>query len=111
MAARLLGYLVQRTIGYGLRWSGTVEDCLVRPAAGAPAPQPGWSPAAAATAAVRRARHRARRQQVPCMTGRDVPAALIDDGGCRAVYVLRRAGVALDEPTERLRAAEDAVRP
>ncbi|MYX61261.1 peptidase, partial [Streptomyces sp. SID8382] len=23
---RLLGYLVQRAIGYGLRWSGTVED-------------------------------------------------------------------------------------
>ncbi|MEV4432623.1 hypothetical protein [Streptomyces sp. NPDC049585] len=81
----------------------------MRPAAGAPAPQPGWSPAAAA--AVRRARHRARRQQAPCVTGRDVPAALIDDDGCRAVYVLRRAGVALDEPTERLRAAEDAVRP
>lgn len=24
--ARVLGYLVQRSIGYGLRWQGTVED-------------------------------------------------------------------------------------
>ncbi|MYU62657.1 Clp protease N-terminal domain-containing protein, partial [Streptomyces sp. SID69] len=48
--ARLLGYLVQRSIGYGLRWQGSVEDSgaipvVPRPAAGDAGD---WSPAAAA---------------------------------------------------------------
>ncbi|WP_432027212.1 Clp protease N-terminal domain-containing protein [Streptomyces sp. 1222.5] len=34
---RLLGYLVQRSIGYGLRWQGTVEDSGAPAAAPAPA--------------------------------------------------------------------------
>ncbi|MBT2445244.1 peptidase, partial [Streptomyces sp. ISL-36] len=47
--ARVLGYLVQRSIGYGLRWQRSVEEpgarCVVREAEAAAA---GWSPAAAA---------------------------------------------------------------
>ena len=41
--ARLLGYLVQRSIGYGLRWQGAVEDSGAVPVV----PEPGvdgWSP-------------------------------------------------------------------
>lgn len=42
--ARVLGYLVQRSIGYGLRWSGTVEESgalpvLVPSGAGVPRPR------------------------------------------------------------------------
>jgi hypothetical protein len=42
--ARVLGYLVQRSIGYGLRWSGTVEESgalpvLVPPRAAVPRPR------------------------------------------------------------------------
>ncbi|MFF8405276.1 Clp protease N-terminal domain-containing protein [Streptomyces sp. NPDC015684] len=39
---RLLGYLVQRSIGYGLRWQGTVEDSGAPAAVSAPA-EPGLS--------------------------------------------------------------------
>ncbi|MFF9768715.1 Clp protease N-terminal domain-containing protein [Streptomyces sp. NPDC014636] len=35
--ARLLGYLAQRSIGYGLRWQGSVEDSGAIPPAAAPA--------------------------------------------------------------------------
>ncbi|MFF8732490.1 Clp protease N-terminal domain-containing protein [Streptomyces sp. NPDC015171] len=51
--ARLLGYLVQRSIGYGLRWQGSVEDSGAIPLVPAPAgPEPaagadGWSATAA----------------------------------------------------------------
>ena len=41
--ARLLGYLVQRSIGYGLRWQSTVEDF----GAGPVVVDAGWSPVAA----------------------------------------------------------------
>ncbi|KNB52188.1 Clp protease N-terminal domain-containing protein [Streptomyces caatingaensis] len=90
--ARLLGYLVQRSIGYGLRWSATVEDsqALPRPPAGG---APGWSPAAAtamAAAATRAGARGARR-----VHGTDLLAALAHDPRCRAVDVLRRAGVDL----------------
>nr|WP_215911410.1 Clp protease N-terminal domain-containing protein [Streptomyces coffeae] len=109
---RLLGYLVQRTIGYGLRWSGAVEEsgagpvvvAGVRDGDGAPAASggrnlfglhgwaaPGWSPAAAVAleAAVRRAAARG----AAYADGPDLFAALLRDRGCRAVEVLRRAGV------------------
>ncbi|GHG77944.1 Clp protease N-terminal domain-containing protein [Streptomyces griseocarneus] len=88
--ARLLGYLVQRTIGYGLRWSGTVEDSAALPVlAGGRAA--GWSPAA--SGAMRHARDRARARGAGRVEGLDLLAALVRDPRCRAVDVLRRAGV------------------
>ncbi|GHE09374.1 Clp protease N-terminal domain-containing protein [Streptomyces alanosinicus] len=96
---RLLGYLVQRSIGYGLRWQGSVEDSgalTVVPAAAVPgAREPrdtaGWSPTAAA--ALTGARERARRRGEPRVTGIDLLAALTADPGSRAVEVLERAGI------------------
>ncbi|MFI9202732.1 peptidase [Streptomyces sp. NPDC053048] len=88
--ARLLGYLVQRTIGYGLRWSGTVEDSGALPALAGGA-VPGWSPAAAG--AMREARARARERDAARVEGLDLLAALVRDPRCRAVDVLRRARV------------------
>ncbi|WP_372477857.1 Clp protease N-terminal domain-containing protein [Streptomyces barringtoniae] len=97
--ARLLGYLVQRSIGYGLRWQGSVEDsgalAVVRAAAVRGAREPrdtaGWSPAAAA--ALTDARERARLRGEPRVTGLDLLVALTADPGSRAVEVLERAGV------------------
>ncbi|MDI3388119.1 Clp protease N-terminal domain-containing protein [Streptomyces sp. B-S-A8] len=86
--ARLLGYLVQRSIGYGLQWQGAVEDSgampVVREAAG-------WSPAAAGAmeAALVRAGARGARQ----VGGVDLLVTLAQDPECRAVEVLGRAGV------------------
>lgn len=88
--ARLLGYLVQRTIGYGLRWSGTVEAS----ATGAGDGLSGWSPAAAAAMAA--AVGRAAARGVPLAEGPDLLAALTYDRECRAAEVLRRAGVDVD---------------
>ncbi|MER6618113.1 Clp protease N-terminal domain-containing protein [Streptomyces xantholiticus] len=102
--ARLLGYLVQRSIGYGLAWQGCVEDSGAlpvlresggperRPSAVSAVPGvPGWSPAAMAAlvGAVDRARLRGRiRAEVI-----DVLAAVAADQECRAAEVLRKAGV------------------
>ncbi|MFH8370071.1 Clp protease N-terminal domain-containing protein [Streptomyces sp. NPDC018031] len=102
-AARLLGYLVQRAIGYGLRWSGRVEDsgALPRVRAGGRAGGPGgpgyggvaagWSPAAAA--ALGRALAGARSRGAACAEGLDLLIAIAGDADCRAVEVIRRAGV------------------
>ncbi|MFF5439564.1 Clp protease N-terminal domain-containing protein [Streptomyces achromogenes] len=103
--ARLLGYLVQRSIGYGLRWRAGVEDSGALPVVAAPAgrPQPTpadapgrdagrWSPAAAA--ALVDARARARRRNAHRVAGTDLLAALAADPGSRAVEVLQRAGIA-----------------
>ncbi|MEV5879564.1 Clp protease N-terminal domain-containing protein [Streptomyces sp. NPDC052101] len=97
--ARLLGYLVQRSIGYGLRWQGSVEDSgalAVLPATAVPGPRDprdavGWSPTAAA--ALADARERARRRGEPRVTGVDLLAALTADPASRAVEVLERAGI------------------
>ncbi|APE20353.1 Clp protease N-terminal domain-containing protein [Streptomyces venezuelae] len=96
--ARVLGYLVQRSIGYGLRWQRSEEDS----GAGRLLPAPrgatsqdgrssGWSPAAAAAleAAFRRAAERGE----PQARGLDLLAVLAADPESRAVEVLRRAGV------------------
>ncbi|MET8803485.1 peptidase [Streptomyces sp. NPDC004546] len=105
--ARLLGYLVQRSIGYGLRWQGSVEDSgalAVVPAAALPgAREPrdtaGWSPAAAAALAA--ARDRARLRGEPRVTGLDLLATLTADPASRAVEVLGRAGIReLNTPVE-----------
>lgn len=99
--ARLLGYLVQRSIGYGLQWHGTVEDSGAVPAV-AEGGVPGWSPAAAAAMDGAMDRAHARYEvRAGCL---DLLAALVDDPECRAVEVLRRAVV----DTELLAARLDA---
>ncbi|MFJ9041997.1 Clp protease N-terminal domain-containing protein [Streptomyces sp. NPDC102406] len=96
--ARLLGYLVQRSIGYGLQWRGAVEDSGAVPVVGG---APAWSPyvAAAMEAAVERAVSRGD----AWARGVDVLAALAADAECRAVEVLGRAGVDLEGLRQRLR--------
>lgn len=114
--ARVLGYLVQRSIGYGLAWRTAVEDSAALPgavdaagpgrAAGVPAERlpdcaappvaalpvvAGWSPSA--VAAMAGAPARARRRGDGRVGGTDVLACLAADPGCRAVEVLSRVGV------------------
>lgn len=102
--ARLLGYLVQRSIGYGLRWLGAVEDSGAVPTV-AEGGVPGWSPAAAAAmdGALDRA-HARYATRAGCL---DLLAALVDDPESRAVEVLHRAGV----DTGRLAARLDGETP
>ncbi|WP_275820505.1 Clp protease N-terminal domain-containing protein [Streptantibioticus ferralitis] len=87
--ARVLAYLVQRTIGYGMQWRSTVEDSGALPVVAKDA-APGWSPSAAAVLddAARRATARGR----GAADGVDLLAALAADPECRAVEVLRAAG-------------------
>jgi hypothetical protein len=87
--ARLFGYLVQRSIGYGLRWQGTVEDSGAVPVVTAAAT--GLSPLAAA--ALDGARARAARRGAPRPGGVDLLAALVADPQSRAAEVLGRAGL------------------
>jgi hypothetical protein len=107
--ARLLGYLVQRSIGYGLRWQGSVEDS--GPIAVVPGPRVGdgeakdageRSPAAAA--ALAHARERARHRGESRATGLDLLAALVADPRTRAVEVLERAGIPARDLTARIAA-------
>ena len=86
-SVRVLGYLVQRSIGYGLRWRGRVEDSGALPTLRVP----GWSPAAAAafSTAVELAVQRGGAQA----DGIDLLHALAADPGCRAAGVLRSAGL------------------
>jgi ATP-dependent Clp protease ATP-binding subunit ClpA len=86
--ARLLGYLVQRSIGYGLRWQSSVEDSGAVPAVTGAA---GFSPLAAA--AMEDARARAARRGAAEACGIDLLAALVADPQARAVEVLGRAAV------------------
>ncbi|MFJ2647718.1 Clp protease N-terminal domain-containing protein [Streptomyces sp. NPDC087420] len=88
--ARVLGYLVQRSIGYGLRWQGTVEDSGAVPVLREDAVT-GWSPPA--VAAMNHALERAARRGEARASGLDLLAALAGDRSCRAVEVLERAGV------------------
>lgn len=86
--ARLLGYLVQRSIGYGLRWQSTVED------SGAPhavTGAGGLSPVA--SAALEHACERAARRGEDLARGVDLLAALVAAPRARAVEVLTRAGI------------------
>ncbi|GHJ39029.1 Clp protease N-terminal domain-containing protein [Streptomyces sp. TS71-3] len=98
--ARLLGYLVQRSIGYGLLWQSSVEDSgsvpVVREA--------GWSPAAAF--AMDCARKRSEKRGDPQARGLDLLVALAADTECRAVEVLGRAGVRAEGLESRVEAAE-----
>lgn len=88
--AKVLGYLVQRSIGYGLRWQGSVEDSGAVPVVRDPAVD-GWSPAA--LAAMEDALYRAGLRGEPRAAGLDLLAALAADAESRAVEVLARAGV------------------
>ncbi len=108
--ARLLGYLVQRSIGYGLRWQSGVEDSGAIRVVDEQASYGGevkdagdWSPVAAAamTDALRRAGQRGE----PRASGTDLLAALVADPQSRAVEVLEHTGV----PADGLRARLDAL--
>ncbi|MFF3975141.1 Clp protease N-terminal domain-containing protein [Streptomyces sp. NPDC001828] len=94
--ARVLGYLVQRSIGYGLRWQGSVEDSGAVPLV----TQPGWSPSA--RTAMEHALRRAEARGGEPVAGCDVLAALAADRECRGVEVLRHAGVDAAALTDRL---------
>ncbi|MGW4628581.1 Clp protease N-terminal domain-containing protein [Streptomyces rubiginosohelvolus] len=85
--ARVLGYLVQRSIGYGLRWQGSVEDSGTVPVVRDPAADGCWSPAALA------ALYRAASRGEDRAAGLDLLAALAADAESRAVEVLARGGV------------------
>ncbi|MFF2330776.1 MULTISPECIES: Clp protease N-terminal domain-containing protein [unclassified Streptomyces] len=95
--ARVLGYLAQRSIGYGLRWQGAVEDSGALPVVGGAgaavrgAGVEGWSPSAAS--AMAEACGRAELRGDARAGGLDLLAALAADRECRAVEVLERAGV------------------
>ncbi|MEV6167508.1 Clp protease N-terminal domain-containing protein [Streptomyces sp. NPDC051954] len=86
--ARLLGYLVQRSIGYGLRWQGSVEDSGAVPVVNGEA---GFSPLAARAMEYARGRAAVRGDE-PAL-GVDLLAAIVVDPQARAVEVLDRAGV------------------
>ncbi|MFF8967180.1 Clp protease N-terminal domain-containing protein [Streptomyces globisporus] len=88
--AKVLGYLVQRSIGYGLRWQGSVEDSGAVPVVRDPAAD-GWSPAA--LAALDDALYRAASRGEGRAAGLDLLAALAADAESRAVEVLARGGV------------------
>lgn len=127
--ARLLGYLVQRSIGYGLRWQSGVEDSGALPAVtetgarpvvtetGAPpvasavptAPAAtaveGFSPLAAA--ALEHACERAARRGPSPARGVDLLVAIVVDPQARAVEVLARAGVDVYELRARVENGPD----
>ncbi|MEV6945804.1 Clp protease N-terminal domain-containing protein [Streptomyces sp. NPDC051172] len=86
--ARLLGYLVQRSIGYGLRWQGSVEDSGAVPVV---AEAEGFSPLAAR--AMGHACECAAVRGAEPARGIDLLAAIVVDPQARAVEVLDRAGI------------------
>lgn len=104
--AKVLGYLVQRSIGYGLRWQGSVEDSGAVAVVTSPGPArrdpgvEGWSPSAAS--AMAEAGERALRRGDVRAGGLDLLAALAMDRECRAVEVLERAGVDAGRLTARI---------
>lgn len=96
--ARLLGYLVQRSIGYGLRWQSAVEDSGAAPAT---VRTTGFSPLAAA--GLEYARERAARHGGPAR-GVDLLAAIVADPRARAVEVLEHGGIDSRDLSARLEA-------
>ncbi|MHB9863187.1 Clp protease N-terminal domain-containing protein [Streptomyces sp. YIM S03343] len=113
---RLLGYLVQRSIGYGLRWQGVVED-----SGPLPEPAPGDVPGMVgrggvslgkeldglsplASGALEHACALAARRGGDLVRGTDLLAAIVADPLARAVEVLARAGIDAGELVVRLRA-------
>ncbi|WP_242426867.1 MULTISPECIES: Clp protease N-terminal domain-containing protein [unclassified Streptomyces] len=111
--ARVLGYLVQRSIGYGLRWQRSVEDSAagrllpaVRGAEPSGSRPSGWSPAA--QAALEEAFRRAAGRGDPQPRAVDVLAVIAADPGSRAAEVLRRAGVDTDALVTRIAGGREA---
>ncbi|WP_299541848.1 Clp protease N-terminal domain-containing protein [uncultured Streptomyces sp.] len=102
---KVLGLLVQRSIGYGLAWQGRPEDSGTVPRVPLTAAE-GWSPAAAG--AMESAARQAARRGEPHADGLDVLSALASDRSSRAVEVLRRAGV---DPATLRRSDADGGRP
>ncbi|SCF56400.1 Clp amino terminal domain-containing protein, pathogenicity island component [Streptomyces sp. Ncost-T10-10d] len=104
--AKVLGYLVQRSIGYGLRWQGAVEDSGAVPVVENPDSVvrdmgvEGWSPSAAS--AMAEASERAELRGDARAGGLDLLAALASDHECRAVEVLQRAGVDAEQLAARI---------
>ncbi|MER6104143.1 Clp protease N-terminal domain-containing protein [Streptomyces sp. NPDC001832] len=104
--AKVLGYLVQRSIGYGLRWQGAVEDSGAVPVVEGVGSAlrgtgvEGWSPSAAS--AMAEARERAELRGEVRAGGLDLLAALASDRECRAVEVLERAGVDAEQLAARI---------
>ncbi|MER5599147.1 Clp protease N-terminal domain-containing protein [Streptomyces sp. NPDC002265] len=98
--ARLLGYLVQRSIGYGLRWQEGAEDSgPLRPVMPRAAVE-GLSPLAAGAVEHAWTRARTRGDEPPrCV---DLLAAILVDPRARAVEVLVRAGLDPSEITARI---------
>lgn len=97
--ARLLGYLVQRSIGYGLRWQSAVEDSGAVPVVA----EAGWSPVAAGAMEGACARAGLRGEaRAHCL---DLLAAIVADPQARAVEVLRRAGTDLGVLLPRIESA------
>jgi Clp amino terminal domain, pathogenicity island component len=91
-AARVLAYLAQRAIGYGMRWRGVVEESGVTAAkATTLVKAPGLSPAARAGLADATARAASRGERTA--RGTDLLGALAADPTCRAAQVLRATGV------------------
>jgi Clp amino terminal domain, pathogenicity island component len=101
---RLLAYLVQRSIGYGLRWQGVVEDSGPLPLPGAAGggtvrrggvslgkELEGLSPLA--SGAMDRACALAALRGGDPVRGTDLLAAVVADPLARAVEVLARAGI------------------
>ncbi|WP_405852337.1 Clp protease N-terminal domain-containing protein [Streptomyces sp. NBC_00090] len=110
--ARVLGYLAQRSIGYGLRWQRSVEEVgagRLLPAVREDEPRgaraSGWSPAA--TAALEGAFRRAAERGEERVRGLDLLAAVVVDAESRAVEVLRRAGVDPDALASRVDALKE----
>ncbi|MFI1096854.1 Clp protease N-terminal domain-containing protein [Streptomyces sp. NPDC020917] len=91
--ARVLGYLVQRSIGYGLRWSGTVEESgalpvLVPSGAAVPRPRPPEAGAGAGAPA-------GGSLDVGSPDARPVDAGSLDAGWSPAAAAAMRRAVAL----------------
>ncbi|MFI5876750.1 Clp protease N-terminal domain-containing protein [Streptomyces sp. NPDC051445] len=95
--ARLLGYLVQRSIGYGLRWQRGVEESGTLPVVTA---VEDCSPLA--SAALEHARVRAARRDGVPARGLDLLAAIVADPQARAVEVLSHVGVDVHELRARI---------
>lgn len=102
--ARLLGYLVQRSIGYGLRWQGNVEDSGALPVTVAGVA--GWSPAAAR--ALEQAYERARWRGEERVHGVDLLASIVSSPASRAVEVLGSAGIDAKALARRIEAGAGA---
>jgi hypothetical protein len=101
-ATRLMGYLAQRSIGFGRDWRPGEGAGVPRPALSAPSTPPGWSRSAAAALgrAELAALIRDGREPDPL----DLLAELVSDPDSRAAEVLLGAGVDLSAAAGRVRA-------